>query len=99
LFLLFLSLVIYKYFITKIWIAEIYYIVIFFLLSILLLLLLLDVSEWVETYLYIKIVNEKYIKIYEKISPTIRFVFVISIYAFIVYILSLYLGYCHIEKM
>lgn len=88
-----MSLGIYKYVVTKIWSAESYYIVIFFLLSILLLLLLLDVSEWVETYLYIKIVNEKYIKIYEKISPTIRFVFVISIYAFIVYILSLYLGY------
>lgn len=88
-----MSLKIYKHVVTKIWSSESYYIVIFFLLSILLLLLLLDVSEWVETYLYIKIVNEKYIKIYEKISPTIRFVFVISIYAFTVYVLSLYLGY------
>lgn len=88
-----MSLEIYKYVVTKIWSSESYYIVIFFLLSILLLLLLLDVSEWIETYLYIKIVNEKYISIYEKISPTIRFIFVISVYAFIVYILSLYLGY------
>ena len=94
-----MSLEIYKYVVTKIWSAESYYIVIFFLLSILLLLLLLDVSEWIETYLYIKIVNEKYISIYEKISPTIRFIFVISVYAFIVYILSLYLGYWHIEIM
>lgn len=88
-----MSLEIYKYVVTKIWSSESYYIVIFFLLSILLLLLLLDVSEWIETYLYIKTVNEKYISIYEKISPTIRFIFVISVYAFIVYILSLYLGY------
>lgn len=88
-----MSLQVYKYVVTKVWSVESYYIVIFFLLSILLLLLLLDVSEWIETYLYIKIVNEKYISIYEKISPTIRFIFVISIYAFIVYILSLYLGY------
>lgn len=88
-----MSLEIYKYVVTKIWSSESYYIVIFFLLSILLLLLLLDVSEWIETYLYIKIVNEKYISIYEKISPTIRFIFVISVYALIVYILSLYLGY------
>lgn len=88
-----MSLQVYKYVVTKVWSVESYYIVIFFLLSILLLLLLLDVSEWIETYLYIKIVNEKYISIYEKISPTIRFIFVISVYAFIVYILSLYLGY------
>ena len=88
-----ISLELYKYVVTKIWGAESYYIVIFFLLSILLLLLLLDVSEWIETYLYIKIINEKYISVYEKISPTIRFIFVISVYAFIVYILSLYLGY------
>lgn len=88
-----MSLQVYKYVVTKVWSVESYYIVIFFLLSILLLLLLLDISEWIETYLYIKIVNEKYISIYEKISPTIRFIFVISVYAFIVYILSLYLGY------
>lgn len=88
-----MSLQVYKYVVTKVWSVESYYIVIFFLLSILLLLLLLDVSEWIETYLYIKIVNEKYISLYEKISPTIRFIFVISVYAFIVYILSLYLGY------
>lgn len=94
-----MSLQVYKYVVTKVWSVESYYIVIFFLLSILLLLLLLDVSEWIETYLYIKIVNEKYISIYEKISPTIRFIFVISVYAFIVYILSLYLGYWHIEIM
>lgn len=92
-FLAHISLEIYKYVVTKIWSAESYYIVIFFLLSILLLLLLLDVSEWVETYLYIKIVNEKYISVYEKISPTIRFIFIISVYAFVVYIFSLYLGY------
>lgn len=88
-----MSLEIYKYVVTKIWSADSYYIVIFFLLSILLLFLLLDVSEWIETYLYIKVVNEKYINIYEKISPTIRFIFIISVYAFIVYILSLYLRY------
>lgn len=87
-----ISLEIYKYVVTKIWSADSYYIVIFFLLSILLLLLLLDVSEWVETYIYIKVVNEKYISIYEKISPAIRFIFIISIYAFVVYIFSLYLG-------
>ena len=87
-----MSLEIYKYIVTKIWSAESYYIVIFFLLSILLLLLLLDVSEWVETYIYIKVVNEKYISIYEKISPAIRFIFIISVYAFVVYIFSLYLG-------
>mgnify|MGYP003587810959 CR=1 FL=1 len=87
-----MSLEIYKYVVTKIWSAESYYIVIFFLLSILLLLLLLDVSEWVETYIYIKVVNEKYISIYEKISPAIRFIFIISVYAFVVYIFSLYLG-------
>ena len=88
-----MSLEIYKYVVTKIWSAESYYIVIFFLLSILLLLLLLDVSEWVETYIYIKVVNEKYISIYEKISPAIRFIFIISVYAFVVYIFYLYLGY------
>ena len=93
------SLEIYKYVVTKIWGDSSYYIVIFFLLSILFLLLLLDISEWVETYLYIKIVNEKYISLYEKISPTIRLVFIISIYAFAVYILSLYLGYWHIKIM
>lgn len=94
-----MSLEIYKYVVTKVWSLESYYIVVFFLLSILLLLLLLDVSEWIETYLYIKVVNEKYINIYEKISPIIRFIFVISVYAFIVYVLSLYLGYWHIEIM
>ena len=94
-----MSLEIYKYVVTKIWSAESYYIVIFFLLSILLLLLLLDVSEWVETYIYIKVVNEKYISIYEKISPAIRFIFIISVYAFVVYIFYLYLGYWHIEIM
>lgn len=88
-----ISLKVYKYAVTKVWSLESYYIVIFFLLSILFLLLLLDVSEWLETYLYIKVVNEKYISIYEKISPALRFIFIISVYAFIVYILSLYLGY------
>lgn len=87
------SLEIYKYVVTNIWGAESYYVVIFFLLSILFLLLLLDVSEWIETYIYIKVINEKYISIYEKISPAIRFIFVISAYAFVVYIFSLYLGY------
>lgn len=88
-----MSLGIYKYVVTKIWGAESYYVVVFFLLSILFLLLLLDVSEWIETYIYIKVINEKYISIYEKISPAIRFIFVISVYAFVVYIFSLYLGY------
>ena len=88
-----MSLELYKYIVTSIWNVNSYYVVIFFLLSVLFLLLLMDVSEWLETYLYIKVVNEKYISIYEKISPTIRFLFIISIYAFAVYLFSLYLGY------
>lgn len=88
-----ISLKVYKYAVIKVWSLESYYIVIFFLLSVLFLLLLLDVSEWLETYLYIKVVNEKYISIYEKISPALRFIFIISVYAFTVYVISLYFGY------